>query len=219
MSLVEVTTFVLVGGASIPIIPVLVAPFCAVVGVLAIGHEYRYGTNKATLTAIPDRYSVLTAKLILLSGWTLVTVVSVLLLNLLMAALFLNVFDLGSDSVRPVALYVLYCLGFAFAGFGLSAVFRNQTGAMVAVLVWPLVIEPIVNGILSVMGQINEGFANLGNFLPASAGRRMMFDPYDLFAGFGTYDTWGVVPSTLTYIVGVLALIVGGSVLFVRRDA
>jgi ABC-type transport system involved in multi-copper enzyme maturation permease subunit len=219
MNVEEVTSFALTAGGSFVVIPVLVAPFCAVVGVLAIGHEYRYGTNKATLTAVPDRPAVLTAKLVVVAGWVVVTVGTVLLLNFLISALFLNVFDVSGETIRPLFLYLVYCLGFAVAGFAVAAIFRNQTGAMVAVLVWPLVIEPIVNGILSILGQINEGYASLANLLPASAGRRMMFDPYDLFAGFGEFDTWGILPSLLTYLVGIAVLLAAGVTLFIRRDA
>ena len=62
--------------------PVLAAPFYAVMGCMAMGHEYRYGTNKATLTAIPDRIAVLAAKALVLLAWVLVTVIATLLLNL-----------------------------------------------------------------------------------------------------------------------------------------
>jgi hypothetical protein len=218
-TLVEATTWVITGGASAVVIPVLAAPFCAVVGVLAMGHEYRYGTNKATLTAIPDRPAVLAAKLTMVAAWTLLTTAVILAFNLAAAGLFLSVFDVSGETLRPVLLYVLYCLGFAFAGFGLAAVFRNQTGAMVAVLVWPLVVEPIINGILTLMGEINEGFAKVANVLPAAAGRRMMFDPYDDQAGFGQFDTWGVAPSAMVFVLGVAVVLAAGVALFVTRDA
>jgi ABC-type transport system involved in multi-copper enzyme maturation permease subunit len=219
-SVVEATTWVITGLASGSLIPVLAAPFCACVGVLAMGHEYRYGTNKATLSAIPDRYAVLAAKLAIVSLWVLATVGTILAFNLLASALFLNIFEVSGETLRPLLLFVVYCLGFAFAGFGLAAIFRNQTGAMVAVLVWPLVVEPIINGVLTAMGEINEGFRELANILPASAGRRMMFDPYDIQAGFGgSFDTWGLGASALVYVIGVLVVLVGGAVLFIRRDA
>ncbi len=217
---VEATTFVITGGASVSTIPVLVAPFCAAIGVLSIGHEYRYGTNKATLTAIPNRSAVLAAKLVVLTGWVLVTTVVSLLLNFAMAALFFEYFEVSGATVRPMLLYVVYCLGFAMAGFGMAAAFRNQTGAMVAVLVWPLVIEPVLSGILVVLGNFNDGFEGLSNVLPASAGRRMMFSPYETFAGFfGQVDTWGVSVSAITYLLGVAAVVAVGSTLFFRRDA
>jgi ABC-type transport system involved in multi-copper enzyme maturation permease subunit len=218
-TLVEATTWVITGGASAVIIPVLAAPFCAAIGVLTLGHEYRYGTNKATLTAIPDRYAVLGAKVAVLTLWVLVTVGSILLVNFAIAGLFLNIFDVSGDTVRPVLLYLLYCLGFAYAGFGLSAILRNQTGAMVAVLVYPLVVEPVVNGIMSLLGEVNEGFESLANFLPAAAGRRMMFSPFEEQAGFGQLDTWGVGPSVLMFVVGIALTVAAGATLFIKRDA
>ena len=36
-----------------------------------------------------------------------------------------------------------YSVGFGIAGLSLAAVFRNQAGAIVTALVWPLVIEVI----------------------------------------------------------------------------
>ena len=216
----EVTTFVITGGASIATIPVLVAPFCAAMGVLAIGHEYRYGTNKATLTAIPDRYAVLAAKLVTLTLWVLATTLTVLLVNFTLSALFFDLFEVSISTWRPLIMYIVYCLGFTFAGFGLAAVFRNQTGAMVAALVWPLVFEPIVSGVVLVLSNFNDGLEQLSNFLPASAGRRMIFSPYDFFAGyFGEVETWGIAASFVTYLLGVLVVVVAGGAAFIRRDA
>ena len=125
----------------------------------------------------------------------------------------------SGDTIRPVLLYVLYCLGFAYAGLGLSAILRNQTGAMVAVLVYPLVVEPIINGIMSLLGEVNQGFESLANLLPAAAGRRMMFSPFDEQAGFGQLDTWGIGPSALIFVIGVAITIAAGATLFVKRDA
>ena len=48
------------GGAGLPL-PVL-GVFMAVLGILAMGHEYRYGTIQPTLTALPRRITVLAAK-------------------------------------------------------------------------------------------------------------------------------------------------------------
>ena len=113
-----------------------------------------------------------------------------------------------------------YCLGFTLAGFGLAAIFRNQTGAIVTVLVWPLVLEPIINGVLSAIAQASHpSVGKFTNLLPASAGRRAMFAPYDALAGFGVIDVWGVAASTIVYWLGVMALVIAGSFLFVTRDA
>ena len=76
LSLPEVTTWVMTAGASFVVMPVLAAAFYAVIGVMSMGHEYRYGTNKATLTALPDRITVLAGKVIVLIMWITVSVMS-----------------------------------------------------------------------------------------------------------------------------------------------
>lgn len=216
-----ISNIVVVGGGSLPGIPVLAAAFMAVLGALAMGHEYRYGTNKATLSALPDRIAVVAAKVIVLAAWVAAVVVTAVALGMVIAWLFMNQVSLGTQTVRPVLAYLFYCEGFAIAGLGLASVFRNQTGAIVVVLVWPYVIEPIIYGILAVISQrSNAGAGKLTNLLPASAGRRTIFDPYDVWAGFGgSVDTWGLASAFVVFAIGVLAALVAGSVLFVTRDA
>lgn len=220
LGLREVTTFIVLAGASIPVIPVMAAPFFAVIGAMSVGHEYRYGTNKATLTANPDRVALLTAKLLVLLLWVVATVVAMLLLNFAITWLFVSDPEFGGHMVRPLLNYIGYCCAFATAGFGLAALLRNQTGAIVGVLVYPLVAEPVLYGIMAAVGDAtSEGFGRLSNFLPAAAGRRSMFDPYEIFDGFGTIDTWGVGASVLTFWIGVLITLAAGVTSFLKRDA
>lgn len=220
LNIVQFTSWVVTAGASFPLIPVLAAPFFATMGAMAMGHEYRYGTNKATLTALPDRVAVYAAKVIILVGWVTAAVAAILLLDLAMAWLFMSNPTLSSDAIRPIVNYWGYCVGFALAGLSLSAVFRNQTGAIVAVLVWPYVIEPIIYGVLGAIGSSSDaGIIRLTNLLPSSAGRRSIFDPYEL-AGFGgAIDTWGVGASTLVFWVGILIVTAAGVASFINRDA
>ena len=221
LNIVQFTSWVITAGASFFGIPVLAAPFFATMGAMAMGHEYRYGTNKATLTALPDRLAVFAAKVILLVGWVTAAVVAILLLNVAVAWLFMSDPQFSSDAIRPVVNSWGYCLGFALAGLSLSAIFRNQTGAIVAVLVWPYVIEPIAYGVLGGIGAAKHPqVGRLTNLLPTSAGRRSMYDPYDALAGFnGAIDTWGVGVSTLVFWIGVLIVVGGGLASFMRRDA
>ncbi len=221
MNFYQVTTYIVLAGASGPIIPVMAAPFFAVMGAMAVGHEYRYGTNKATLSAIPDRVAVLAAKLIVLVTWVLGTIAITLLLNMGMTWLFLDNPDFGSHMVRPLVNYTGYCVGFAVAGLGLAAILRNQTGAIVAVLTWPLVIEPIIYGVsVAISESTGAGIGKVANLLPAAAGRRMMFDPYETIAGFGTsVEVWSVGASAVVYAIGVVIALAAGATLFVKRDA
>jgi len=189
---------------------------------MAVGHEYRYGTNKATLTAIPDRIVLLTAKLLVLLAWVLTVVVATLLLNMLITRAFLDQVNFSSEMLRPMATYTTYCLGFAVVGFGLAASLRNMTGAIVAALTYPLVVEPIVYGITVAIGtNKSASVGTLTNLLPAAAGRRMLFDPYNIFAGFGAtnLNLWGVGAAVLVFVVGVLIVLAAGITLFIKRDA
>jgi len=221
LNIVQFTSWVLTASASFAGIPVLAAAFFATMGAMAMGHEYRYGTNKATLTALPDRVAVYAAKSLVLVAWVSAAVATILLLDFAVAWLFMNDPQFTSDAIRPVLNYWGYCVGFALAGLGLSAVFRNQTGAIVTVLVWPYVIEPIIYGVLGGIGEAsNAGIGKITNLLPTSAGRRSIFDPYGLFAGYGgQIDTWGVGASTLVFWIGVLIVVAAGLTSFVTRDA
>ncbi len=216
-----VTNIVILAGGSLTSIPVLAAAFMSVLGALSMGHEYRYGTNKATLSALPDRVAVIAAKVIVLAIWVAAVVAAVVVLDIIIAWLFLDHVKIGTATIRPVLAYLFYCEGFAITGLGLASVFRNQTGAIVAVLIWPYVIEPIIYGILAVISaNSNSGVDKLTNLLPAAAGRRTMFDPYDVWAGYGgNVDTWALPASFLVFAIGVAAALVAGSVLFVTRDA
>ncbi len=129
--------------------------------------------------------------------------------------------NFSSEAWRPVLNYAGYCSGFALAGYALSAIFRNQVGAIVTVLLWPLVAEPILYGIAVGIAQAsNTGLGKLTNLLPASAGRRSMFDPYDLSVGYGTdISVWGIGTSTFVFWLGVLLVMAAGCTAFIKRDA
>jgi ABC-2 type transport system permease protein len=222
MNIPQVTTYAVLAGASGPVIPIMAAPFYAVMGCMAIGHEYRYGTNKATLTAIPDRVVILTAKLLVLLAWVLVVIVASLAVNAFITWAFLDQVNFDSGIWRPFFTYALYCLGFAIAGFGLAALLRNMTGAIVAVLTYPLVVEPIIYGVTVAIGtNSSRGVGKLTNLMPAAAGRRMMFDPYATFAGFGqvNLDVWGVGAAVVVFLIGILVTLAAGIASFIERDA
>lgn len=217
----QASTMVVTAAGSIVFVPVISAPFCGVIGAMAFGHEYRYGTIKQTLTAVPNRFSVFFAKLIVLLGWLLGVMAIVLLVNTLMGALFLGSFHLSGESVRPIVFFVVYNLGWGISGFALAAVFRNLAGALVAVLVYPLVVETIGYNVLRFIqrGSLNE----LTNLFPAAAGRRTLFLPYDLFAdptgGEVTVHVWGPGASAAVFIGGLTLLTGFALALFLKRDA
>jgi len=218
----QASTLVVTAGGSVIFVPVLSAPFCAVIGAMSFGHEYRYGTIKQTLTAIPDRVVMFFAKLLVLVGWLLVLMIVVVSVNAAMGSLFLDGFSLSSEAFRPIVNFVLYNVGFGIAGFSLAALLRNLAGALVGVLVYPFVIEPIAYNILRIvkLGTLDR----LANLFPASAGRRSIYSPYDLFANPPTgaevtLHVWGLGASTLVFWCGLLLLTATTLAFFLKRDA
>jgi ABC-2 type transport system permease protein len=219
----QASTLVITAGGSVIFVPVLSAPFCAVLGAMSFGHEYRYGTIKQTLTAIPDRVVMFFAKLTVLVVWLLGLMILVVLVNTAMGSLFLDGFSLSREALRPTVNFILYNVGFGIAGFGLAALFRNLAGAIVGVLVYPFVIEPIGYNILRVvnLGSLDR----LANLFPASAGRRTIYSPYELFAnpldtsGDVTLHVWSLQASTVVFWCGLIVLTLVALGLFLKRDA
>lgn len=219
----QASTLVVTAAGSIFFVPVLSAPFCGVIGAMAFGHEYRYGTIKQTLTAVPDRVHIFLAKLIVLVGWLLGLMVAIVVLNTAIGVLLLDNFSLGSQMFRPVVDFILYNVAFGIAGFALAAILRNLAGALVAMLVYPFVVEPIAFNIFRVVHLGNLG--RLANLLPAAAGRRTIFSPYETFANplsdatTSVVHVWGVAASTAVFWSGMLIVLAVALVLFLRRDA
>lgn len=218
----QASTLVVTAGGSVFIVPVISAAFCAVMGAMAFGHEYRYGTIRQTLIALPDRTSAFLAKLVMLVGWLLALMTVVVLVNIAMGALFLTGFSLSGASVRPIIDFVLYNVGFGIAGFSLAAIFRNLAGAIVGVLIYPLVIESFGYNIVRIIriGTVS----NLANLFPASAGRRTIFSPYEVFANpTGNSDlhvhVWGLAASTAVFWGGLLIVCGLALAVFLKRDA
>jgi ABC-type transport system involved in multi-copper enzyme maturation permease subunit len=218
----QASTLVVTAGGSVFVVPVVSAAFCAVIGAMSFGHEYRYGTIKQSLIAIPNRLTMFTAKLVVLVGWLLAVMLVVVVIDLVVGALFLTDFTLRGEAVRPIVDLVLYSVGFGIAGFGLAAVFRNLAGGLVAVLVYPFIVESIAYNIVRLVqaGTVNR----LANLFPAAAGRRTIFLPYRLFASPDSgsdvrLHVWGLATSTAVYWCGLLLLVGFALVLFLRRDA
>ena len=219
----QASTLVVTAGGSVFIVPVLSAPFCGVIGAMAFGHEYRYGTIKQTLTAIPDRVHVFVGKLLILIGWLLGLMIAIVLVNAALGVLFLDSFTVSGPMVRPVVDFALYNVAFGIAGFAWAAMLRNLAGALIAVLVYPFVIEPIAFNVVRLVHIGN--FGRLANLMPAAAGRRTLFSPYELFANpladssGRIVHVWGVAASTVVLWSGVVLVLVVALTFFLRRDA
>jgi ABC-2 type transport system permease protein len=120
----------------------------AVLAVLTISGEYGSGMIRTTLTAVPRRHVVLTAKALVLSGLVLVTG-AVAVLGCLLAARLLMPIPLTDGSVlRAAAGSVLYLALVALLALGAATAVRDSAAA-VALVLGLLYALPMVAGLVT----------------------------------------------------------------------
>jgi ABC-2 type transport system permease protein len=184
-----------------------------VVGAQVIGQEFRFNTVRATFAAVPRRGRVLTAKGVVTAVATTVTIVAMIALCLLTSWIISSArglsLDLGRDGVpRALAGTVMLCVLYALIGLGLAALVRNAVLAIVVIIVWPFVLEPIVGALLGLAVD------DVGKWFPFTAGNAMTTVDPDVF-------TESVSPLTGFLILGGLTtvMLAAGWIAVHRRDA
>ena len=148
------------------------ALFATLIGVMAITSEFRHGTIRPTFVVTPRRGRVVVAK-----------VVSSLLMGLVFGAFAIGLsFGIGSVVLLARGAHLvlggnhllLLVLGtiamtalWAVLGVGFGAVLKNQVFAVIALIVWTGVVNPILNGALP----------GAGRWTPTAASASLTADP------------------------------------------
>jgi ABC-2 type transport system permease protein len=190
--------------------------FAGVVGALGIGQEYRHNTIRVTFTAEPRRSRVLTAKLIVNTLFGLAIGLVALLSCFAVASIILksrhahiSLTDPGSNLTRFFG-QIVFCGLFALAGFGLCAAVRQPAAAIPIMLVWALIVESIIGGIITAI----TGSGRAARYLPFREGFALAAGGHDtaedMFSRVGAGAYFGVFVAILLAI---------GWVLTLRRDA
>jgi ABC-2 type transport system permease protein len=126
--------------------------FALVLGVLAVSTEFRHGTITPTLLAAPNRARLVVAKLVahaiagLSFGLAAYGAIALLLFPILAA----RGIDSGIDTGTAVEMIVGGSLAAALTaalGVGVGAIVRNQVGAVIAVLVYLFMVEPLLSAV------------------------------------------------------------------------
>ncbi len=191
--------------------------FAGIVGALGIGQEYRHNTIRVTFTADPRRSRVLAAKLIVNTLFGLGIGLVALLLCLGVSSTILNsrhahmsIYDPGVNLSAFIGQVVL-CGLFTLAGFGLCSAIRQPAAAIPILLVWPLVVESILFGIINSA----TGSERATRFLPFREGFRIAnSDTFD-----GSSGAFGRLGAGLYFGIFVAIIVAIGWVLTLRRDA
>ncbi len=188
----------------------------SVIGVLAISSEFAHGTIRPTLVATPSRPKVFVAKAIVLMVVAFVSAVVIALVGYLVGFALLSargaeeltIFDSdGTLSVLLVGLPILFVLLVLF-GYGLGLLIRSSPAAVSLAILWPILIETIVAGSLTV-----AGVDDAGRFLPyQSALVLVASDPS------GSDFAYGKVGGAAFFGIVVLALVALAMAVNNKRD-
>jgi hypothetical protein len=124
----------------------------AVLAAIGITSEFRHKTATATFLATPRRTSVVAAKLVTYAATGAAYAVTSLLVVAVIAVPWLTAKDidinlLGGGLPGTYVGVMVDVVIFALLGVGLGALLRNQVAAVVGLLVYRFVAEPILTGI------------------------------------------------------------------------
>ncbi len=129
----------------------LAAIVTVLLGSILVTAEYAHGTINQSFLAVPIRERLLTAKL---TGALLVAFVLALLTDaatLVISELWYQgrglTLHLGSGTLAPLLGVVGASMLAAGIGVGVGALFRRQTGAIVAILLWLLIGEGVISAV------------------------------------------------------------------------
>ncbi|HUD05383.1 MAG TPA: hypothetical protein VMR18_00465 [Candidatus Saccharimonadales bacterium] len=193
------------GGIAAPVL------FSALIAVLFMAHEYRYNTIMYTLSNSNSRNKTLLAKIIAITGFSVVFSLFLEVLAPSLALLGLHVHHI--TLVNQVFYYreffwrVLF-FGWAYAMIGvlLSLFFRNIVAAVSALILLPLTIEPLIGLLLNMNQQ---------QYLPFTALTAVLNN--------GILRTGpGMISADRSALVALVYIVIGwaiGWLLFLRRDA
>jgi ABC-2 type transport system permease protein len=184
-----------------------------VIGSLFITAEYSSGGIRSTLTAVPRRWRVVAAKLLVLSGTMIVLSEIVCFAAFLIGqAVFSGMIPASTDTLtngsdlRAVLLGGLYLTMLAALGLGLGLILR-QSPATISTFTGLVLLVPLIIFFLPTSLQ-----DTLTKYEPSALGRAMTSTTQPALI-FGPWTATWLLALYVAVVLGV------GTLLFVRRDA
>lgn len=191
----------------------------AVLGVLTITGEYTTGMIRSTMTAVPRRLPVLWARVVVLAAVVaVVSAIGVALSHLATIPFQSQVgvtLDLADGETLRILLGTsLFLASIAVFALAIGSLVRNSAGGLAIVLGILLVIENIFVVIPMTF------FQNVGAFLPATAGGRLLMETETLAMVAETSTTPQLTPwqGYAVMLAWVVLALVAAAALLRRRD-
>ena len=177
---------------------------------------------RATLTAVPRRWQVVTAKLAVVVGWSAVVAVACLVMGVIAGEIMMGStgFSVAAEEVPRVMLgYAVFVVLFTVVGLGIAMVIRHQAGALALLFLLPLVVEGVLRLVITLPTTF-DSIEGVTRYFPFSAGGRML----SLFPLNADSSAFGPppldpLPGGITFAVFTALTLVLGTALFFRRDA
>ena len=197
-------------GAAVFGVPVLM-----VLASMTMTAEYRSGMIRTTFIATPNRTLVLVAKAIVVSLFSAIYAAVMVIGSVLVARFLTTTLNAAGLSLsRPEVWHVvgavaLYAALAATLGVAVGALVRAGPGAVAALLLWPLVVEPMV-------GNLPDVGTEVGPYLPFGNIFIVTEVPwlYPVYA-----MPWGPLGSLVYFAVMVAAVFAAAIVVLNMRDA
>lgn len=161
------------------IVAVTRAPFApmgaGLIGILSMGNEFRHRTVITTLLVTPNRTLVLASKAVSVSVVSIIIAVLALTLGTITCMGVIGTAHTGLElglTGRAFAGFVVLVAGWGLLGLGTATLIRSQAGAILILIGFATVVEPLLNSILTMSNvQVLDQAAG---FLPFTAASSMI---------------------------------------------
>lgn len=131
--------------------------FTLILGILVVTWDYRHGTISPTFLAAPRRERVMAAKLVTATVLGALLVAISLAVAIAIAEIWLgNAFQLSDEHWKQAGRIMIAAVLWAILGLGLGAILQTQVGALISAIVWFLVVELVIVGLGSKIGDIDK---------------------------------------------------------------
>lgn len=199
-------------------VPSLVGYLLTIIGIFAWGHEYRHGMIRASLTGLRSRDALWAAKYAVVGAWVVVVQLVTMLVSALAGQLVLGRFEnfFAGETLATMGWQLLSTLLLTWMAMAFTTLTRSQAFALVAIFLWPLLVETVIQVFFVIVPGLRDDTAIL-RFLPFSAQRRMTNVLDDATSTFG--DPLSALGGTAVFGALALLLMAAAFALFRRRDA
>jgi len=166
-----------------------------VLGVLCVTQEYSQGTIRLTLAATPSRPRVYLAKGVVVAVLGAALTGLVILIGTVVGSAIIDARDVpelvsNPDAAPAFLAMILMGAVVALLGMAIGALTRNPPSAITTLVLWPLLVEGIVGGLLS-LAFVDD----VARWMPFQSGLNSMFlelpeDGFGRWGSLGYFAAW-----------------------------